>query len=152
MMGTIASRLQLEIIPKGIIEIFVGLLANIPSGWRLCDGSNGTPDLRERFVRGVASAVTEPGATGGLDDVTLTSSEIAPHNHTLVAYSHKHNFTGATGTGTGGIRRTASGIETDDKFTSSNSPPNQNLINTGDGGSHENKPPFFQIAYIMKIF
>lgn len=151
-MGTIAPRLQLEVIPKGIIEIFVGLLVNIPQGWRLCDGANGTPDLRERFVRGVASTITEPGMTGGLDDVTLTSSEIGPHNHTVTAYSHSHQFTGATTVGTGGIRRTTTGIETDTKVTTSNSPPNQNLIANGGGGSHENKPPFFQIAYIMKIF
>jgi len=139
-------------IPRGIIEIFVGTLANIPQGWRVCDGAEGTPDLRDRFVRGVASAVTDPGATGGLDNVTLTSSQIASHNHTIVSYQHKHNFTGATGAGSGGIRRTGAGVETDTKNTTNNSPPNQNLIATGSSGSHENKPPFFQIAYIMKIF
>jgi len=140
-----------EIMPRGVIEIFAGTLASIPSGWRLCDGTEGTPDLRSKFVRGVASAVTEPGATGGLDSVTLVSAEIGSHNHTITAYSHSHEFTGATGAGTGGIRRTASGTETDTKDTTFNSPPNQNLINTGGGGSHENKPPFFEIAYIMKI-
>jgi len=140
-----------EEIPTGIIEYFSGTLATIPSGWALCDGTLGTPDLRARFVRGVATAVTNPGALGGADNVSLSSSTIASHNHTIVSYTHTHQFTGATGAGSGGIRRTATGTETDTQRTTNNSPPNQNLIGTGANGSHENRPPFFELAYIMKV-
>jgi hypothetical protein len=52
-------------IPSGVIALWSGLIANIPSGWVLCDGNNGTPNLLARFVEGVASAGTNPGATGG---------------------------------------------------------------------------------------
>lgn len=142
-----------ETIPPGTIEIWAGTIANIPSGWVICDGNNGTPNLLSRFVRGVATNSTDPGATGGLDDVTITSSQIASHNHTAVAYTHQHTFSGNTSAGSGGIRKTDSGDtgSSDDKNSSNTIPPSQNLIATGSNGPHENKPPFFQIAYIMKL-
>ncbi len=52
-------------VPAGIITMWHGLIANIPSGWVICDGNNDTPNLLGRFVEGVASAVTDPGTTGG---------------------------------------------------------------------------------------
>jgi hypothetical protein len=58
-------------LPAGLIVMWGGLVANIPSGWLLCDGANGTPDLRDRFVKG-AAAGGEAGATGGA----------ASHNYT----------------------------------------------------------------------
>lgn len=63
-------------IPAGIICMWAGLLANIPSGWNLCNGANGTPDLRDRFIKG-CSAAEEPGATGGA----------ATHTHAAHAYT-----------------------------------------------------------------
>ena len=51
-------------VESGTIAIWHGTLANIPSGWVLCDGTNSTPDLRDKFVRG-AAAGADPGATGG---------------------------------------------------------------------------------------
>ena len=48
----------------GIIALWSGTADNIPSGWALCDGNNGTPDLRDRFVLGAAGSVA-PGGTGG---------------------------------------------------------------------------------------
>lgn len=49
-------------IPAGLISMWHGLLSAIPSGWALCDGQNGTPDLRGQFIRGAAA---DPGSTGG---------------------------------------------------------------------------------------
>lgn len=51
-------------IPAGVIVMWSGTLASIPSGWALCDGSGGTPDLRSRFIKGAAAGL-DPGATGG---------------------------------------------------------------------------------------
>lgn len=51
-------------LPAGIIVMWSGTIANIPSGWALCDGANGTPDLRSSFVKSVGAA-EDPGATGG---------------------------------------------------------------------------------------
>ena len=61
------------LVPAGTITMWSGLIAAIPSGWFLCNGSNGTPDLRERFIQGAANGV-EAGATGG-------SNTAAPGNH-----------------------------------------------------------------------
>lgn len=57
--------------PSGAIIIWSGTIASIPSGFMLCDGSAGTPDLRSKFVRGAPPA-TDPGATGGSDTHTHT--------------------------------------------------------------------------------
>jgi len=48
----------------GLIGVWAGTLATIPSGWVLCNGSNGTPDLRDQFIKGAPDS-TDPGGTGG---------------------------------------------------------------------------------------
>jgi hypothetical protein len=63
--------------PSGIIMIWTGTIANIPSGWVICDGNNATPNLLTKFVEGVASAITDPGTTGGAVSKTSTG-----HSHT----------------------------------------------------------------------
>ena len=55
---------------------------NIPSGWALCDGKNGTPDLRNRFIVGAGSNY-EVGNVGGVDSVSLTEAQMPEHNHTI---------------------------------------------------------------------
>jgi hypothetical protein len=64
-------------VPSGVIVMWSGTLANIPSGWALCDGTNGTPDLRDKFVMGV-SAGQDPGTTGGstTHSHSLTNTEV----------------------------------------------------------------------------
>lgn len=52
-------------LPPGSIIMWSGTVASIPSGFLICDGTNGTPNLLGRFVKGVATAATNPGATGG---------------------------------------------------------------------------------------
>jgi hypothetical protein len=78
-------------LPAGIIAMWSGTLATIPAGWALCDGTNGTPDLRDRFVVGAANGAN-PGATGGLsshqhaahsDHAALTHSGTAVGDHSL---------------------------------------------------------------------
>lgn len=69
-------------IPAGIIVMWAGLLASIPSGWALCDGTQGTPDLRSTFIKGAAAGVN-PGATGGA--ATHTHAGHAAHVFTQPA-------------------------------------------------------------------
>lgn len=137
--------------PKGTIEMWSGTIATIPGGWAICDGNNGTPDLLDIFVRGVASGVTDPGAVGGLATVTLTNSQIAGHSHAASNRVHEHRMNASTADGTGGIRFTETGDQDDQQNTTSNVPPSQNLIATGSNGPHDNIPPFFTTAYIMKL-
>src|SRR5688572_20346960 len=64
-------------IPAGIIVMWHGLLSAIPTGWALCDGQNGTPDLREKFAKG-AAADADPGDTGGAALHTPAETNTAP--------------------------------------------------------------------------
>jgi hypothetical protein len=77
-------------IPAGIIVMWGGLIANIPNGWLLCDGQNGTPDLRDRFIKG---ANGNPGATGG----AATHTHDAHSNHVVTQpgdhAAHTHTYT-----------------------------------------------------------
>jgi len=69
----------------GMIMLWYGSVETIPSGWHLCDGSMGTPDLRTRFVRSVYSDTEspKPGETGGSNW----------HQHTFTGDGHKHDLT-----------------------------------------------------------
>ncbi len=94
-------------IPAGLIAMWGGLVANIPAGWLLCNGSNGTPDLRDKFVKGAAAAAN-PGATGGAathghtvtqpsDHAALTHAGATVGNHTDVTnHVHVQNINTAT--------------------------------------------------------
>jgi hypothetical protein len=77
--------------PSGVIAWWSGSEASIPDGWVLCNGLNGTPDLRNRFVVGAGSHYAK-GDSGGANTVTttgtvtvaghaLTAAEIAKHTH-----------------------------------------------------------------------
>ena len=57
------------LVPSGVILMWSGTADNIPKGWLLCDGMNGTPNLRDRFIIG-AGGKYSPGATGGAASVT----------------------------------------------------------------------------------
>jgi hypothetical protein len=65
-------------LPSGVIVMWSGTLATIPAGWNLCNGSNGTPDLRDRFVKGAANGAN-PGATGGANTHGHTTTQPAEH-------------------------------------------------------------------------
>ena len=73
-------------IPKGVIVMWSGTLATIPAGWALCDGTNGTPDLQNKFIRGATTA-TLPGTEGGADTVTLATTNLPSHAHTTTTGS-----------------------------------------------------------------
>lgn len=92
-------------VPAGVILLWSGSIASIPSGWLLCNGSSGTPDLRDRFVVGAGSTYAV-GATGGATTVTLSTNNLPSHTHSISAtgttgtesVGHTHTFSGTTGT------------------------------------------------------
>lgn len=87
--GDTLARYMLEVplstkgrgIRKGMILAWNGNINNVPSGWHLCDGSNGTPDLRNRFILG--AGIRSIGTSGGEESHTLTIAEMPSHNHTI---------------------------------------------------------------------
>lgn len=82
-------------VPSGIIVMWSGSINNIPQDWLLCDGTNGTPDLRDRFVMGTVSD-PEIGDTGGSNSIGLSVSQLPPHSHdgsTDIDGNHTHTAT-----------------------------------------------------------
>lgn len=153
---------QTSLVPAGVILLWSGSIASIPSGWNLCDGTNGTPDLRNRFV--VAAGDTYAvGATGGADSVTLTEAQMPSHTHsasTSTAGAHSHTVNGLITTGA-----LSNDADRDPFYSSTQLVGNRGSIGTnsagdhthsvtvaatGGGGSHENRPPYYALAYIMK--
>ena len=83
---------------SGMIILWSGNTGNIPTGFVLCDGNNGTPNLTDRFVVG-AGAAYGPGATGGSSSVTLSTSQLPSHNHSFSgSSSHSHTINNHTHT------------------------------------------------------
>ena len=76
----LADSVSNTFFPIGGIILWNGATSTIPANFRLCDGQNGTPDLRDRFVVGAGGAYTV-NATGGSNQVTLTEAQLATHSH-----------------------------------------------------------------------
>jgi len=92
-------------VPIGTVTMFHGQISNLPNDWKFCDGSNGTPDLRDMFISG-ATDEGDIGTTGGTLTATMPDHvHSATHTHTGVtsdagAHSHSasHNHTANTNT------------------------------------------------------
>ena len=88
------DKLLYDLVPPGIIVLWYGIIAEIPEDWVLCDGTEGTPDLRDRFVVGAGGnrAVNATGGQSTINGVVNHTHDIAvnesPHNHTQNAHTH----------------------------------------------------------------
>lgn len=91
---------QTAAVPVGAVVVWTGLISAIPTGWQLCDGTNGAPDLRDRFIVG-AGSVYGVGDTGGVAQVTLTAPQLPDHTHPApasLAPAGAHTHTVSIGT------------------------------------------------------
>lgn len=130
-----------QVMPAGIIAMWSGSIASIPAAWALCDGTNGTPDLTDRFVVGAGDtyAVDDTGGSADAIVVSHTHTQNA-HTHTLPVWPN-HAYTG-TGENPLDLRNTSS--------TNSGSTTATNQ-STGSSGTNANLPPYYALAYIMKL-
>lgn len=144
-----------NVLPKGIVMLWSGSSASIPTGWALCNGATigslVTPDLRDKFLVGAGTTYIV-GATGGsADSIVVSHTHTAtvtesPHTHNLHVYSRSVDgdseegdntvSTGSTGVG-GYIDSASTGI------TVANS-------TTGASGTNANLPPYYALCYIIK--
>ena len=115
----------------GMIIAWYGSIASIPSGFVICDGNNNTPDLRDKFIIGAGNNYAVD-ATGGQADA------IVPNHTHPTTFDNKKYFPGG---GSTSVSFGGAGGYPADTFS---------MDNTGGGGAHENRPPYYALCYIMK--
>jgi hypothetical protein len=135
-------------IPSGAIIMWSGSIASIPSGWLLCDGTSGTPNLRDRFIVG-AGTTYAVAATGGSADAIVVSHT---HAATVTDPGHLHTIIGTQELPGGGSGFNANA---NPNLSSQNTQTNTTGITVtnataGVSGTNANLPPYYALAYIMK--
>lgn len=123
-----------DAMPVGSIIMYNGKAEDIPSGWAICDGTNGTPNLIDRFIL----ASTYAGGTGGASQVTLTVSQLPPHRHRL----KKCWYGKADNANDRQVVRWDETIGTNDQILTEE---------TGLGLPINIMPPYYRLIYIMKV-
>jgi hypothetical protein len=148
----------------GMIMMWSGTIATIPSGWQLCNGTNGTPDLRDRFIVGASvdsggqSVTTVTGAntkTGGSKDAVVVS-----HNHTATSsvtdpgHTHGTNaqFWNSPVTGApDGYFPAFRGAQATINTATTGISVSTSVATTGSSGTNANLVPYYALAFIMKL-
>lgn len=123
-----------DAMPVGSIIMFSGKAEEIPSGWAICDGTNGTPNLLDRFIL----ASTYCGGTGGNAQITLSVSQLPPHRHRLKKcwYGKSDNADDRQ------VVRWDDSVSTNDQILTEE---------TGFGLPINIMPPYYRLIYIMKV-
>ena len=162
-----------DIVPSGVIVMWSGSSSAIPSGWLLCDGTNSTPDLRNRFIVGAASTYAV-GATGGSADATLpahthtfsgATAGAGSHSHSINDPGHAHGFTAAiNGPSTLTMFQTGGNFSIASNLTTAASGTGISINGVGDhahgfsgttssagsSATNANLPPYYALCFIMK--
>ena len=123
-----------DAMPVGSIIMYNGKAEDIPTGWAICDGTNGTPNLLDRFIL----ASTYCGGTGGNSQITLSVSQLPPHRHRLKKcwYGKSDNADDRQ------VVRWDGSVSTNDQILTEE---------TGFGLPINIMPPYYRLIYIMKI-
>ncbi len=160
--SNLEAKIQLiPIIPSGVIMMWSGLETDIPDGYVLCNGQNGTPDLTDKFVIGAGSTYAV-GETGGESAHVLTIDEMPSHGHngtTQQAGNHNHRI----GTDKDAsyayygdcwsVHNSSTGAAYYNGSTSSDGDHTHSFTTNNIGGNqaHNNMPPYYALCFIMKI-
>jgi hypothetical protein len=133
-------------IPTGIVVMWSGAANAIPTGYALCDGTNSTPDLRDRFIVGAGNNYNV-GAQGGSANAVLIA-----HNHDITANSSNSNQNDYFGGSTAnyGISASGAGNITYSSTIKTKGQDNAGNASTTQTGTDANLPPYYALCYIMK--
>lgn len=146
----------------GMIVMWSGDEASIPGGWALCDGQAGRPDLRGRFVlgsgQGPGLSNRAKGLTGGTERHTLTVAEMPSHSHGVNDPTHGHTWSASRQEAGTDDRNSTIELSKGDRGdvdtivkTTTSVATGISIANNGSGSSHENMPPFYVLAFIIKL-
>ncbi len=126
-----------NLIPSGVILMWSGLKANIPLGFKLCDGTLGTPDLRDKFIASI-SASEEAGVVGGAASLTHSGSAVADH------------AAGVTGANSGAAVKVRTSSSNAAPNAHTHSTPALTHVVTQPSAHADSRPPFYKLCFIMK--
>ena len=152
-------------VPTGVITMWYGTIATIPTGWYLCNGSNGTPDLRDKFIVGaysdetslaktnITGALTQTG--GSKDSVNVSHTHTATSTVSDPGHTHVEQYNGgAAGAGNGISDSSVSTSPTPSSVSTASATTGISVSTTnsssGESGTNKNLPPYYALAYIMK--
>ena len=135
-------------VPAGGIIMWSGSVASIPTGWFLCNGANGTPNLLDRFVIAAGSTYAVAASGGSANAIVVSHTHTATvtdpgHVHAFSADQQVLNASGLYGGGPVGITQTNNTSSAVTGISVANS-------TTGSSGTNANLPPYYALAFIMK--
>lgn len=135
-----------HILPPGVILMWSGAVVDIPTGWLLCDGTGGTPDLRGQFIIGAGGAYAV-GSTGGNEDINLTVNQLPSHDHGGTTGNHT-----CVSAVTPTYVNVAAGADENvvDDITVTDTPHNHSISATGAGADIDIRPPYYALCFIMR--
>jgi hypothetical protein len=128
-----------------------GLGTGTLTGWALCNGNNGTPNLQDRFVMGTVNSVNL-NSTGGNNSYTLTAAQLPAHTHGIRAIFHGQDTEGSDNCVTSGVEQRV--FFGDDNIWPNCGNPSRVTYPTdatGNSDPIDNRPAYIQLAFIMKL-
>jgi hypothetical protein len=160
-----ATAVAAAAFPVGGIIMWSGSVASIPSGWALCNGSNGTPDLRNRFVVGAGSTYAVAATGGSTDAIVVSHTHTATSTVTDPGHTHLSNVVDDSTVpffdpvsyspgGSGGIRQGEGESRNNTSRTTSNTTGvtvGTTVASTGSSGTNANLPPYYALCFIQKL-
>jgi microcystin-dependent protein len=145
---------DLQAFRPGVVHLWAGNPSTLPHGVQLCDGTNGTPNLRGRFIVGFDAGDADynaVGKLGGAKQVTLTAAQMPSHSHGVNDPGHSHSYfrspMSGLKVGSGPNRQ----LNNESNESTSVASTGITIASAGGGQAHENRPPFYTLAYVTRV-